>query len=66
MVRAMRDEMEPCDLSERETIYAIALGLVEGRGIQLLLPFGWSDALLAESFVSALLEVGVGHPVPEA
>lgn len=66
MVRAMSSEMEPGNLSIRETVRAIAVGLEENRGIRLGLPFASSDELLAVVFVHQLLEAGLGRTLAEA
>jgi hypothetical protein len=66
IVRQMSCEMDPANLSVRETVYAISVGLEKNRGIAIQVPLGTSDEVLAALFVQRLLDCGLGQPLPTA
>lgn len=64
MVREMATEMEEDDLEV--AVDKILQSLAEHRGVSIRLPRGLPDDSLSGLFVLALLETGIGRPLPLA
>lgn len=64
MVRSMAEETDAPTLTA--AVGVILAGLARNRRIVIRLPGGLSDESLARLFVFALLETGIGKPMPSA
>ena len=65
MVAQMKKEMSPSDISTRLAVRALILGLRENRGIRIHAS-GSTEESLALSFITGLLDSGLGREVPLA
>lgn len=64
MVRSMAEEMDAPSLEV--AVGTILAGLAKNRRVTIKLPPGLPDEKLSRLFVFALLETGVGKPMPSA
>jgi hypothetical protein len=66
IVREMAIGETEASLTVREALQQLTQGLATARKVVIQLPWAQSDEVLSALFLHALLDLGIGRPVPSA